>query len=75
MKVARELDRTGGEAADADLRAVEILQQGEVAPALGGQLPHPLGGGEVLVAVAVAEVEPEDVGSCIDQGGQRLGPD
>ena len=65
-------DRSSTEAAKADLRALQVLEDADVGPHLLGYLPDRADAGRMLAVIAVGEVEPEGGGSCLDQAPQLL---
>ncbi|MCY1413004.1 hypothetical protein D9M71_284260 [compost metagenome] len=62
-----QFDALVGELGDADLRALQVAEQGDEAAVLGGQFAYQLGAGAVLVGGSVGEVQAGDVDAGDDE--------
>ena len=67
-----ELDRTIGEAADAQLRSLKVDQHRDRAAGAGLELADRRMASAVVVVAAVTEVEPEDVDARFEQGRDHV---
>ena len=69
----RPLDRAVGEAAEPDLRALQVGQHGDVAAGGLGRPANLVEAAAVLGVLAVAEVQPGDVHAGLDERAGSLG--
>ena len=67
-----EFDPAVGEVAGADLRARQVGEDGHRPARLGGHRAHPRQPAEMFVDGAVAEVQPDDVDTGVDQAAEDL---
>jgi hypothetical protein len=66
--VLAELDWAAREGADAQLRTLQVEQHADGAPALALHLANDFHAALVILVLAVAEIQAEDVGAGIEEG-------
>ena len=69
----RERDGAGRELADADLRALQVRHDADLAAERAGGLAHEAGALHVVGRAPVREIEADDVDAGGDQAGERVG--